>query len=114
MHISEQELANSVDSAWRTHGITETLSALGFVESGLNIYILGLSDSGKSYLAKAISIAACNSYKVEYHHYESLQEALVAISKAQDYTKPKALKECLRNRPAYLGQFPVEYYYRRV
>ena len=48
--------------------------------------ILGPSDSGKSYLAKAIGIVACNNYKVEYHHCESLLEALVAL-KVQDYSK---------------------------
>lgn len=52
----------------------------------MNVCILGLSDSGKSYLAKAIGIAACNSYKVEYHHCETLLEELVAL-KARDYGK---------------------------
>ena len=32
----------------------------------MNVCILGPSDSGKSYLAKAIGIVACNTYKVEY------------------------------------------------
>ena len=44
------------------------------------------SDSGKSYLAKAIGIAACNSYRVQYHHCEPLLEELVAL-KVTDYTK---------------------------
>ena len=44
-------------------------------------------------MAKAIGIAACNSYEVEYHHCESLLEALVAL-KAQDYAKyQKRLKK---------------------
>ena len=84
-----QELTNCVDSAEREYlprGITETLSTLDFIDSGLNVCILGPSDSGKSYLAKAIGIVACNNYKVEYHHCESLLEALVAL-KAQDYSK---------------------------
>lgn len=91
-----QEFTNCVDSAEREYlprGITETLSTLDFIESGLNVCILGPSDSGKSYLAKAIGITACNSYKVEYHHCESLLEALVAL-KAQDYSKyQKRLKK---------------------
>ena len=56
-----QELTNCFDSAERMYlpaGITETLAALDFVDAGLNICILGPSDSGKSYLAKAIGIAA--------------------------------------------------------
>ena len=63
------------------------------VDSGLNVCILGPSDSGKSYLAKAIGIAACNAYRVEYHHCESLLETLVAL-KEQDYSKyQKRLKK---------------------
>ena len=47
-----QELTNCVDSAEREYlprGITETLSTLDFIDSGLNVCILGPSDSGKSY-----------------------------------------------------------------
>lgn len=44
-------------------------------------------------MAKATAIADCNSYKVEYHHCESILEASVAL-KAQDYAKyQKRLKK---------------------
>ena len=93
-----QELSNCVDSAEREYlprGITETLSTLDFIDSGLNVCILGPSDSGKSYLAKAIGIVACNNYKVEYHHCEPLLEELVAL-KAVDYSKyQKRLKNTI-------------------
>ena len=47
----------------------------------------------KEGIAKAIGIAACTTYRAEYHHCESLLEALVAL-KAQDYTKyQKRLKK---------------------
>ncbi len=55
-----QELSSCVDSAEREYlprGITETPSLLDFIDSGLNIRTLGPSDSGKSYLAKALGIA---------------------------------------------------------
>jgi DNA replication protein DnaC len=84
-----QELSSCVDSADREYlprGITTTLSSLDFVSSGMNLCILGPSDSGKSYLAKALGIVACNNYKVEYHHCEVLLEQLVAL-KAVDYMK---------------------------
>ena len=84
-----QELISRVDSIEREylpHGITETLSTLDFVASGMNLCILGPSDSGKSYLAKALGIVACNNYKVEYHHCEVLLEQLVAL-KTTDYAK---------------------------
>lgn len=91
-----QELSSCVDSADREylpHGITETLSTLDFISSGMNLCILGPSDSGKSYLAKALGIVACNDYKVEYHHCEILLEQLVAL-KTTDYKKyQKRLKK---------------------
>ena len=84
-----QELSNCVDSARREYlpsGITGVLSSLDFISSGLNVCILGPSDSGKSYLAKALGIAACTDFKVEYHHCETLLEELVAL-KSADYMK---------------------------
>lgn len=84
-----QELASCVDSAWREYcpnGVTEALASLDFIDEGLNVCILGPSDSGKSYLAKAIGIAACNTCRVEYAHCENLLEELVAL-KNTDYTK---------------------------
>lgn len=91
-----QELSDCVDSADREYlprGITETLSFLDFVASGMNLCILGPSDSGKSYLAKALGIVACNDYKVEYYHCEVLLEQLVAL-KSVDYMRyQKRLKK---------------------
>lgn len=88
-----QELSNCVDSGEREYlprGITGTLSTLDFIDAGMNVCILGPSNSGnnsgKSYLAKAIGIVACNTYKVEYHHCETLLEEMVAL-KAADYSK---------------------------
>ena len=79
---------DSGDREYLPRGITGTLSTLDFIESGLNVCILGPSDSGKSYLAKAIGIAACSNYKVEYHHCETLLEAMVAL-KSTDYANTR-------------------------
>jgi DNA replication protein DnaC len=76
-----QELSNRVDSGDREYlpcGITGTLFTLDFIDEGMNVCILGSSDSGKSYLAKAVGIVACNTDKVEYHHCETLLEEMVA------------------------------------
>ena len=70
---------DSVSREYLPQGITDILSSLSFVHDGLNICILGPSDSGKTYLAKAIGIAACREYKVEYHHSEEFMESLVSI-----------------------------------
>lgn len=91
-----QDITTCVDSAERAYlptGITDTLSSLAFLEDGLNICVLGPSDSGKSYLAKAIGIVACTQYRVGYYHCEELLENLV-IMKKRDYTQfQKRLKK---------------------
>lgn len=77
------------DSAERLYlpsGIVETLISMEFIKDGLNVCILGPSDSGKSYLAKAIGIQACLKYRVSYHHCETFLEELVAL-KMRDYQK---------------------------
>ena len=55
-HLSggPQTIENCRDSVKRSYlptGIVDTLSSLDFIKEGLNICILGPSDSGKSYLA---------------------------------------------------------------
>ena len=71
----------------------------------MNLCILGPSDSGKSYLAKALGIVACNDYKVEYHHCEVLLEQLVAL-KAADYMKyQKRLKRICGSALLILDDF---------
>ena len=62
------------------------LASLDFIESGLNVCVLGPSDSGKSYLAKALGISACTKYRVIYFHCEQLLESMVVL-KERDYTK---------------------------
>lgn len=75
------------------NGITQVLSTLDFIENGLNVCVLGPSDSGKSYLAKALGIVACSNHQVGYHHCEQLLEEMVML-KGTDYTKyQKRLKK---------------------
>ena len=67
-------------------GINDTLASMDFIRNGLNVCILGPSDSGKTYLAKALAVQACNEYRVSYNHFEPFLESLVAI-KEDDYEK---------------------------
>ncbi len=90
-HLSggPQTLDNCRDSSERIYlptDITETLASLDFIKEGLNVCILGPSDSGKSYLAKALGIQACLKYRASYHHCEQFLEGLVAL-KHTDYQK---------------------------
>ena len=84
-----EDIAMCVNSAAREYkpdGITETLGTLDFIDKGQNVCILGSSDIGKSYLAKALGILACSRFSVEYHHCEPLVESLAAM-KAKAYDK---------------------------
>ena len=107
-HGSPEELAACVDSEKREYlpsGITEVLSTLDFIERGYNLCILGESDAGKSYLAKAIGIKACNRYNVGYFHSEELLESMVAL-KEQDYDKyARRMKKYLKWELIILDDF---------
>ena len=83
------EIHSCVDSRDREYlpkGITSTLSELSFIRNGMNVCILGPSDSGKSYLAKALGIIACRQYRVSYFHCASFAEEMVAL-KNRDFRK---------------------------
>ena len=89
LYGSPQSIENCRDSTERFYlpkDITSTLATLDFIQDGLNICILGPSDSGKSYLARALGVHACVKYRVCYHHCEEFLESLVALKKA-DYQK---------------------------
>ena len=105
---SPEELSDCVDSDKREYlpaGITEVLSSFDFIERGYNVCILGESDSGKSYLAKAIGIKACNRYNVGYFHSEELLESMVAL-KEQDYDKyARKMKKYLKWELIILDDF---------
>jgi len=103
-----QEIDNCVNSADREYkpdGITDTLRTLDFIDEGLNVCILGPSDSGKSYLAKAIGILACSRFSVEYHHCETLLETLSAM-KSSSYPKyQKKIKLLIKRDLLILDDF---------
>ena len=70
-----------------------------------NLCILGESDAGKSYLAKAIGIKTCNRYNVGYFHSEELLESMVAL-KEQDYDKyARRMKKYLKWELIILDDF---------
>ena len=84
-----EEINNCNDTTTRKYspsGVVEQLSSLEFIRLGYNICILGASDSGKTYLAKALAISACHDYTVKYFHSEALVETMVDL-KAIDFKK---------------------------
>ena len=87
-----QTIDSCKDSAARSYlpsGIVDTLSSLDFVQKGLNVCILGASDAGKTFLAKALGIQSCLKYRTSYNHCESFLETLVAL---KAYQKSRGLK----------------------
>lgn len=103
-----QELEKCVDSQDREYlplDITKTLSTLDFIDEGLNVCILGPSDSGKSYLAKALGIEACAKYMVVYLHCEDFLEEMVSLKEA-DFTKyQKKMKALVKKELLILDDF---------
>ena len=82
---SPQVLDNCRDSSERSYLPSElisTLASMDFIKEGLNVCILGSSDSGETYLAKALSIQACVKYRVSYQHCEPFVEELVVMKEA--------------------------------
>ena len=76
-----------------------------FILQGIDIGPLGESDAGKSYLAKAIGIKACNRYNVVYFHREELLKIKVAL-KEQDYDKyARKMKKYLKWELIILDDF---------
>lgn len=83
------ELSECKDSKEREYlpsGIPQLLATMDFIARGYNICILGASDTGKTYLAKAIGIKACQDYRVGYYHCEELLESLSSL-KQREYIK---------------------------
>ena len=66
---------------------------MDFINQGLNVFVLGPSDSGKSYLFKAIGIVACMGCRVVYNHCEELLKKL-AMLKGMNYHKYQQRKKC--------------------
>lgn len=77
---------DSADRIYLPSDINATLASLDFIREGFNVCILGPSDSGKSYLAKALRIQACLNYRAMYHHCEEFLETMVAL-KNENYAK---------------------------
>ena len=102
------EIESCVDSSIRhyePHGMPSMLSSLQFIKDGMNVCILGASDSGKTYLAKAVGTVACAKYRVSYNRCNELLEFLVAL-KAEDYDKyTKQIRKILNFHLLILDDF---------
>ena len=87
---------NSTARKYEPSGAPKTLSSMRFIEEGQNVCILGASDSGKTYLAKALGAAACEKYRVSYNRCSELLERLVALM-LEDYARFERQMRRLKN-----------------
>lgn len=103
-----QQLDSCHDSPEREylpHGIVDRLKRLDFIKGGMNVCVLGASDSGKTYLAKAIGVHGCHKYRVHYYHCTDLLESL-AVMKNNNYKEfNKQMKKLLRTDLLVLDDF---------
>ena len=91
-----EQCKDSKERQYQPCDIVETLSALDFIRSGMNLCIFGASDSGKTYLAKALGAEACREFRVAYYHCDELVGDLAAMRKT-DYQKYKKKLQALTN-----------------
>lgn len=73
----------------------QILSSLRFIEDGLNVCILGPSDSGKTFLAKDLGASACEKYRVRYSRCSELLESLVSLKGNDDLKFQREIKRIM-------------------
>ena len=85
--------------------ITTTLSSLDFVKDGFNVCVLEPSDSGKSYLAKALGIEACMKFRTAYYHCEEILETMEALKQANYLKYQKKIRFHMKQDLMILDDF---------
>ena len=90
---------------YEPHGVPKRLATLSFIEEGQNVCILGASDSGKTYLAKALGASACEKYRVSYNRCSELLESLVALKNENYGSYEKRMRKLLNFQLLILDDF---------
>lgn len=96
---------DSKDRKYEPFGIVRTLATLDFVEKGMNLCIFGASDSGKTYLAKALGANACQKYHVEYYRCEELLEDLASLKEINFQKYKRRINHLIRLELLILDDF---------
>ena len=105
---SDSCLNHCVDSKERQYqpqDIVHTLSSLDFIRNGMNLCIFGASDSGKTYLARALGAEACREYRVGYYHCDELVSELAAARKIEFKKYQKKVKAIINLDLVILDDF---------
>jgi DNA replication protein DnaC len=99
------QCVDSKERQYQPQDIIQTLSSLDFVRDGMNLCIFGASDSGKTYLARALGAEACREYRVGYYHCEELASELAAIRKIDFKQYQKKIKAIINLDLVILDDF---------
>lgn len=83
------QCVDSKERKYQPQDIVRTLSSLNFITNGMNLCIFGASDSGKTYLARALGAEACREFRVGYYHCEDLAGELATIRTTLGSDTPK-------------------------
>lgn len=96
---------DSKERQYQPQDIVQTLSTLNFIRKGMNLCIFGASDSGKTYLARALGTEACREFRVGYYHCEDLASELAAVRKKDYKQYQKKLKSIINLDLVILDDF---------
>ena len=99
------QCVDSKERQYQPQDIVQTLSSLDFIRNGMNLCIFGASDSGKTYLARALGAEACREYRVGYYHCDELASELAAIRKIEYKQYKKKLKAIINLDLVILDDF---------
>ena len=77
-------------------GVMQRLLGLGFINNAENIIFTGLTGTGKSYLAQAIGVKACEQlYKVYYYTISQLSDTIQEVMMKGTYPRwIKKMQQC--------------------
>ena len=85
-------------------GVMQRLLGLGFIKRAENIIFTGLTGTGKSYLAQAIGISACeHAYRTMYYPMSVLSDTIAAVKLQGNY--PKWIKKIQKTPLLILDDF---------
>lgn len=99
------QCTDSRERQYQPRDIIQVLSSLAFIQNGMNLCIFGASDSGKTYLAKAIGAEACREYRVGYYHCDELVGELAAVRKADFKQYQKKMRSVINLDLVILDDF---------
>ena len=99
------QCVDSKERQYQPQDIISTLASMNFIRNGMNLCIFGASDSGKTYLARALGAEACREYRVGYYHCEDLASELAAIKKSDYKQYQKKLRSVINLDLVILDDF---------